>query len=148
MKFFTKLANRLSGNSNSMLMFGYERLKQLYDDLRSGGKEATDDIASAARYSDLRKTFTPELRERWSNYIKTVRVLWGLCFLIVGWSILEQAWLTLVQGLIMTGFVWVCLGYRIYVLREKSYPPFIQYLKVVRKKLSSSLPINTAHLMD
>lgn len=148
MKIFSKLASRLSGNSNGVLLAGIAWLKLLYSTIFTEADASVDDDTAKARYQELRKSFTDEMRVRWVNYMRTVQMLWGVCAVVITLALLEQAWGTVVQGIIMMLFVWICLGYRIWVLKERRYPPFLQYLRLVTKSPASALPIQTAHLMD
>lgn len=148
MKFINRMTSHLTGNTKGVVVAGYDMLKRLFADVVAGTSSTADESVAVERYKELQKSFTDDLRIRWQNYIRTVKILWGICFIVIGWSLLEQAWLTLLEGIVMLGFVWICLGYRIWVLKERKFPPFMHYLKSVHKSASSALPINTSHLMD
>lgn len=106
------------------------------------------DSQAEKRYQQLAAKFTPETKAAWTNYVRTglaaqvLIILFGISHLAVG------NWVTALEILIVFVVVYVCFGYRAWILRKKKMVPFIKYCQeLVKKPMDGSL-INSTSLMD
>lgn len=107
-----------------------------------------NDQQAEKKYQDLAKKFTPATKEAWRNYVRTglaaqlLTLLCGIGHLMVG------NWVTALQIGIVFIVIYVCFGYRAWILRKKRMVSFFNYCHaLVKKPLDGSL-INSTSLMD
>lgn len=149
MNFIKKTADRLTGNTSRYWTALYAMLTSVFEHV--AGQSAQKSITEQEmheRYLAVMSKFDDEGKVRWKNYVMTVIGIWIVSLSSAVWSAFSLSYITLIQSVALVMFVWVCLGYRIWVLKEKKFPPFFQYLKMVPKTMLSALPFNALNLVE
>jgi hypothetical protein len=102
----------------------------------------------STRYNEMRAVQQKDQQGRWHNFVRTVQALWGVGLALLLWSLFEGDLYSCFASVAMLLFVWFSMGYRIWVLRTKTYPPIIDYLKLALTAPFAGLPLNAMDLLE
>lgn len=139
----------LTGRSSSFVGPAMQAVQTLFDDVTNKMSfAAMTETTMRSRYIELQQGFDMEQQTRWANYVKTVQTLWAFSLGVLAWAFLLGDWITGIEAAAMFLFVWVSLGYRIWVLRMRLYPGFIQYLKMFHTAPFAGVPVRAKTLME
>jgi hypothetical protein len=143
------LFSKLTGGAIARFGFGMRVVNAMYENL-------TDDAPIPGyansdwrdRYLKMRAAQKPGQAVRWKNFVRTVQALWVIGIVGLLWSAIELSLYSGVAVVIMLLFVWLSMGYRIWVLRTGLYPSIAGYVRLLPSAPFAGLPLNAIDLLD
>ena len=99
------------------------------------------------RYHEKFGTVTEEQKQRLNIYIGWLRCMWVFSIAMLFISALNGHIYNIFYYTALMVLLYTCLGYRIWVLNTKLYPPFIYYIKLLKKYPTASLPLKKDNIL-
>lgn len=142
MSFIQKVGNLLSFNAINIPRYTKEVLVAIFTELTTDN----DSRKPKEKYDTLIQNFTSEQYDRLVMFTRWLQVLWGISAIGLLYSVVSLDILTIFYFGMLSCWLYIFLGYRIWILNTRLYPSFIQYLKLLITKPFAGIPYNNKHL--